>query len=49
MIGFYVDPISRRNADADAETSENASSHEPSLSIAHSTTEVKTKKMQNNA
>ena len=49
MIGFYVDPNSRRNADADAETSENVSSHEPSLSIAHSTTEVNTKKMQNNA
>ena len=41
MIGFYVDPNSRRNADGDAETSENASSHEPSLIIAHSETKVK--------
>jgi len=41
MLGNYVDPNSRRNADGDAETSENVSSHEPSLIIAHSTTEVK--------
>ena len=49
MLGNYVDPNSRRNADGDAETSEKVSSHEPSLSIAHSKTKVKAKKMQNNA
>ena len=41
MLGNYVDPNSRRNADGDAETSEKVSSHEPSLSIAHSETKVK--------
>ncbi len=41
MLGNTVDPNSRRNADALPETSENVSSHEPSLIIAHSDTEVK--------
>lgn len=49
MIGFYVDPNSRRNADGDAETSENVSSHEPSLIIAHSETKVKRSRAQKDA